>query len=357
MSIFEDAKHFIGADLDSNNRWVLLATLIPWEEIEENYAEAFSNKSNGRPAKSARMAFASELIKKKLKLSDEALVEMVTENPYLQFLLGMQRFSSEPPFDSSTLSYFRKRMTPEMIAEINEYAISKRKKPPKGGSGGGLGDKGKIEDESSNAGTLILDATCAPQNIKFPTDVSLLDDARRKLEELIDVIYLKTEKQGMKPRTYREMAKKNYNRFSRNRKPSKKVIRNAIKKQLSYIKRDIKHLEKMDKDFLSEKQLMRYTVIQMLYEQQREMYEGNKHTVEERIVSISQPHVRPIVRGKVNAPVEFGAKIATSVEEGFSRIEELSWEAMNESLTLKDSIEKYKSRNGVYPSRVLADKI
>jgi hypothetical protein len=363
-SIFDDAKHFMGADLSSNNRWVLLASLIPWEAIENNYADAFSNKKSGRPAKSARMAFASELIKKKLKLSDEALVEMVTENPYLQFFLGMEKFSPEPPFDSSTLTYFRKRMSPEMISEVNEYAIAKKKtqkkEPPDDKGGGGIGSKSEkdvTDKEVTNDATLILDATCAPQNIRFPTDVSLLNEAREKLEHLIDLIYARSGKTFKKPRTYRNNAKKDFNSFARNRKPRKKIIRKTIKKQLGYLRRDIGHLEDMDQGVLSENEVAQYRVIQMFFEQQQAMYDENTHTVDNRIVSISQPHVRPIVRGKANAPVEFGAKIATSVEEGYSRIEALSWNAFNESTTLKDSIEAYRSRNGVYPHRILADKI
>lgn len=362
-SIFDDAKHFMGADLAPDNRWVLLASLIPWDEIEDHYADAFPNKKSGRPAKPARMAFASELIKKKLNLSDEGLVEMVTENPYLQFFLGMAKFSSEPPFDSSTLTYFRKRMSPEMIHEINEYVLEKKKqrKEPPGGSGGeGMGSPAneEVADEASTAdGTLILDATCAPQNIKFPTDVSLLNDARQKLESLIDVIHLRSGKIEKKPRTYRNNAKKDFNRFARNRKPKKKGIRKAIKKQLGYLRRDLGHLEKMDLMLLSEKQMAQYHVIRQLFSQQETMYDEKIHTIDDRIVSISQPYVRPMVRGKVNAPVEFGAKIATSVEDGYSRIEGLSWDAFNESTTLQDSIEAYRNRNGAYPKRVLADKI
>ena len=87
------------------------------------------------------------------------------------------------------------------------------------------------------------------------------------------------------------------------------------------------------------------------------MYREKKHSVEDRIVSISQPHVRPIVRGKKIANVEFGAKIEISVVEGYSHIEVISWDSFNEGLNLKERIEKYKERYGCYPKVVLADKI
>lgn len=363
QSLFDGPEYFRGVELDPENRWVVLSSLIPWADIEVKYAEAFANKRTGQRAKTARMAFASELIKKKLGLSDVELVEMITENPYLQYFIGMDEFSTKAPFDPSTLTYFRKRLTPEMTNEINEYAIHnhKKRKPPKGGSGGSGAEKSKEDkanaSDKENKGTLVVDATCVPQNIKFPTDVSLLDDARKKTEQLIDVIYGKTGKVGVKPRTYRENAKKDFNRFTRSRSPRKKTIRKAIRKQLGYVRRNLDHLNDMDSGLLSDKQLWQYQLIQMLYEQQQHMYDEGIHVVEDRIVSISQPHIRPIVRGKVNADVEFGAKIATSVVDGFSRIEKLSWNAFNESETLKHSIEQYKEREGVYPERILADKI
>ncbi|OPZ83451.1 MAG: hypothetical protein BWY74_04445 [Firmicutes bacterium ADurb.Bin419] len=87
------------------------------------------------------------------------------------------------------------------------------------------------------------------------------------------------------------------------------------------------------------------------------MFESRKYRTEDRIVSISQPHVRPIVRGKVSASVEFGAKLSVSVVDGFVFAEKLEWDAYNESGTLVDSIERYKANYGVYPEAVLADKI
>ena len=87
------------------------------------------------------------------------------------------------------------------------------------------------------------------------------------------------------------------------------------------------------------------------------MYDNRTHSVENRIVSISQPHIRPIVRGKARAAVEFGAKLDISVVDGWTRHKRLSFEAYNESITLAQAIERYKTRTGFYPERILADKI
>ena len=105
------------------------------------------------------------------------------------------------------------------------------------------------------------------------------------------------------------------------------------------------------------KDISLYLTIIKLYEQQY-MYENRVHSVEHRIVSISQPWLRPIVRGKVKAPVEFGAKFDVSLDsEGYGRIEKISFEAYNESTCLIEAIERFRERTGYYPERVLADQI
>jgi hypothetical protein len=87
------------------------------------------------------------------------------------------------------------------------------------------------------------------------------------------------------------------------------------------------------------------------------MFSQGSHTIEHRIVSIHQPHVRPIVRGKTNANVEFGAKINVSIMNGFAFLDDLSWEAFNEGTRLMATVQKYKERFGCYPAVVMADKI
>ncbi len=86
------------------------------------------------------------------------------------------------------------------------------------------------------------------------------------------------------------------------------------------------------------------------------MYEQGSKRVDDRIVSLHQPWVRPIVRGKAKAAVEFGAKIAVSLVDGYSRIERLSWDNFHEGTTLQESVESYRADTGVYPERVLADR-
>ena len=185
-----------------------------------------------------------------------------------------------------------------------------------------------------------------------------MNEAREKLEYMI---YRMCKAYGLQlPRRYRRRARKDYLAFAKGRKHTKKQIRAAIRKQLSYVRRDIGYLE----GYFSQgcapdtRDIPIIVTILKLYEQQEYMYKNKVHSVPDRIVSISQPWIRPIVRGKVKAPVEFGAKLDVSIdEEGYGRLEKVSFDAYNESGCLMEAVERYKTRTGHYPERVLADQI
>lgn len=162
------------------------------------------------------------------------------------------------------------------------------------------------------------------------------------------------------PRRYRQRARKDYLAFSKSRKHSQRQIYAAIKKQLSYIRRDIGYLEGyLSRNLVPDtRDIPMLVTIYKVYEQQKYMYQNRVHSVPERIVSLSQPWVRPIVRGKVKVPVEFGAKLEVSIdEEGYGRLEKVSFDAYNESSSLIEAVERYKTRTGHYQERVLADRI
>lgn len=334
----------LGMKLDSNNRWVKKAALIPWEEIEVRYAALFKNKK-GNVAKPLRMALGALIIQTERHISDEETPLQIQETPCLQYFCGLPEYKDELPFDPSLMVYFRKRLTPEILGEINELIIAKAQ-PPK-----------DDEPKPPNKGELIVDATCAPQNIRYPQDTSLLNEARENLEGMIDELHDPTE--GEKSRTYRKNARKDYLKTAKSRNKSAKQIRKAVGKQLRYIKRDINIVENLlhRRKTLSDRHLERFETIKTLYEQQLYMFENRAHKVENRIVSLAQPWVRPIVRGKAKAKCEFGAKLDVSVSDGFVRLEHTSFDAYNESENLKEIIERYRLRTGHYPERVLADQI
>lgn len=357
-----DFNQPIGLKMNPENRWIKKAEMIPWDDIENRYAKLFPSNT-GKPVKSLRMALGSLIIQKQYNLSDRELVQQITENPYYQYFIGLNAYQQEAPYAPSLLVEFRRRLTDEILGQINEMIIDYNNSDDSENKNGGSSTKQCtlcISDnkDTHNAGTLIIDTTCAPQNIAYPQDVNLLNEARENLEEMIDKICYEYDE--TKPRTYRINARKDYLSLAKQRKRSKKTIRKAIKKQLQYVKRDIGYIDTLLKQgkTLSEKDKIRLEVIQKVYEQQKYMYENKTHIAADRIVSISQPYIRPIVRGKAKAPTEFGSKLDLSIDEkGMERLEKQSFDAYNESEVLSTAAENYKSRIGHYPKRILVDKI
>ena len=355
---FSNFNQSLGLQLNPDNRWIKKAETIPWNAIEERYAELFPS-NRGVPAKSLRMELGSLIIQKQIGCSDRELVEQLTENPYFQYFIGLPGYQMEPPFVPSLIVEFRKRLTEEILGAINDMILEYNapEDPDDDPSGFHEGGSEDQDSEKGNSGTLILDATCAPQNIEYPQDINLLNKGREDLEGIIDEIsYAYNLK---KPRMYRQNARADYLALAKCRKRTGKWIRKAIKKQLQYVRRDLRYID----EYLAQGiefnagQLERINAIRKVYEQHDYMYCNKTHTVPDRIVSISQPHIRQIVRGKAKAPTEFGAKLDLSIENGFARVEKLSFDPYNESDVLKSATEQYCKRNGNYPERILAGKI
>ena len=351
---FLDFNQPLGLHMNPENRWVKMADLIPWDIFEEKYADLFPSNT-GNVAKPLRMALGALIIQTKFQYPDRELIDQIAENPYLQYFIGLPGFQEEPPFDASTLVLFRKRITSEMLIEANNYILNHKDDDNPPPTDLGSGDNGSAP---SNTGTLTLDATAAPVNIRYPQDVSLLNEAREKLETIIHR-FCKAYDLPL-PRRYKKEARKAYLDYAKTKKRSIKKVRRAIKKQLQYVKRDIGYLEGFMADGYAPtpKECSLLYVILNLYEQQKYMYDNKTHIVADRIVSLSQPWIRPIVRGKIKAPTEFGAKLDLSLDtEGYARIEKISFNPYNESSTLQEAVERYKERTGYYPERVLADQI
>jgi len=345
-----------GGELSGENRWVILTEKIPWQRIDQQYGELFS-EDEGCPAKAARVGFGALIIKERLGTTDRETVEQIRENPYLQYFLGFAEYSNETPFHHSLITHFRKRFSKEILAEINDMIVEDAMNQASEVTGESSDD----DDKPSNNGKLIVDATCTPADITYPTDLNLLNEAREKTEEIIDTMHAPFIGKKRKPRTYRQKARKDYLAVAKQKKPGHKKILKAIGKQLRYLKRNLKTITKGVEEGLlwrlSKRMHRNLLVIQELYRQQLWMYENRSNKIADRIVSISQPHVRPIVRGKAKSNVEFGAKISLSLVNGFSFVDRISWDNYNESGDLISQIENYRNRFGFYPESVHADQI
>ena len=359
---FEDFEQPIGMNIKRENRWVKRAESIPWNEVEKRYAALFKNKK-GNVAKPLRLALGACIIQAEYGYSDVEVATMIQEHPYLQFFCGYKKYDdSKMPFDPSVMVHFRKRLTPEILGEINELVIQKALEntlfdDENNDKNNNDDDNSNSDNDSSNSGTMIVDATCAPSQIKFPQDTELLNEAREFTEKIIDELHNPAD--GAKPRTYRKVARKAYLNIARSKKRTVKKIRKAIRQQLGFVNRNIHVIDKMLScgKVICAKKLQKLSTVKQLFQQQKFMYDNGTHSVLNRIISLSQPWLRPIVRGKAKASVEFGAKLDISVVDGWTRLEYHSFEAYNEATNLPEMIESYKKRTGRFPERILADKI
>ena len=370
LSVYDFILPF-GGHLDEDNRWVKLRSAIDWKIIEEVYEKNFDNKKDGQEAYPAEVAFGALYIQRTLGCTDRELVMQISENPYMQYFIGYKEYSKEKPFDPSLLVHLRKRLTDEMMSEITERMFLKDKNDDDSNGDSGSGGTreqslSETEDADENRGTVIIDATCTPADIAFPTDLELCDKARRWTEQIIDKLW---ETHGIiegtkkKPRTYRDKARKRFLSVNKRRKKSTKKIKKELRYQLNCIKRNLENIETyglaVGYDALSMTELDRLLTIYEFYDQQKYLLDHKTHSVPNRIVSLSQPWVRPIVRGKSKAPTEFGAKLSIAVVDGYTFIDKISFDSYNEGdhREFVAAIENYKERFGYYPKRVLADKI
>jgi len=342
-----------GGKLNGTNKWVKWAQLIPWDDFEDLYASQMC-ADNGSPALPFRVAIGSLIVKEHTGLSDRDVVDYIAENPYVQYFLGYESFLETKPFDSSMMTHFRKRITDEMLTEFNDKLVGDHLEK----NDQNISKNDDFDNDSDNSGTMIIDATCIPADIRYPTDLSLLNEAREKSESIIDELWTGYENKGLKPRTYRIQARKHFLKNVRKKKITTTQRRKAIRCQLGYLRRNIQTIKSIGIiDKLSPESHHQLLVITEVYRQQLELYTEQKLSIPDRIVSISQPHVRPIVRGKAGRPVEFGAKVSISLVDGFAFVDRISFDAYNESEDLKNQSEAYRTRFGVYPKKILADQI
>lgn len=209
----------------------------------------------------------------------------IAENPYMQYFLGLTAFQAEPLFDSSMMTHFRKRFPVEFIAKVNEYvctgvwpeqqrnvdrndtqdenqqdgdqnppAASVQEQSAKSTKKDKNTSKKKLKKEKKqkkNRGKLIMDATVAPADIKYPTDIDLLNKSREHLETAVDILWKEVPHKGHKLPYSPKAARKSYLSLAKSKKWTEKKCRAAIGDQLQYIEQAIKRLEELSNHYAS----------------------------------------------------------------------------------------------------------
>jgi len=332
MPLFPELFPF-GGKLDENNRWLRVAELIPWQELEDEYAKHFSDV--GRPGSDAQLVIGLLLLKHMTGLSDVGVVQDVLENPYMQAFCGYEKFVTEELLDPSTLTKMRERLGLAFFKELEAKTY-----------------KLLIDRKIIKAKGMLVDATVFPEKIKYPNDVGLLNDVRewldRQIKRLGKVV-------GKKYRTYPRRSRKEYLNFSKKKRKAKKTINKAKRKMLQYVRRNIKHIKDAIEQIraqggeVKEHIIEKLGVVEKIFHQQQEMYKRKVNRVEERIVSFHRPYVRPIKRGKQEKKTEFGGKGGLVHVGGFLFLDHFEHRAFAEEELLADHLAGYVSRFGKLP--------
>lgn len=338
--LFKELMPF-GGHLDETNRWLKIKTLIPWDELEESYAEHFAE--GGRRALDGRMVIGLLLLKHMTRMSDREVQQSLRENVYWQAFCGFENFMTEKQLNASSLSKIRKVLGAEYIRELEEKTY-----------------KILIDRKIIRSKGVLVDGTVIPEKIRHPNDVGLLNEVREWAVKILREISRKT---GEKIRTYRRKARKGYLKFSKTKRKTGKMIKRARREMLQYVRRNLgqlrDRLNELDERQRREvEELLKMAT--MIYEQQSQMHRKGVKRIENRIVSFWREYVRPIKRGKSGPKeTEFGPKVSVSHVDGFAFVDEFRHDNYSEAdpEVVEKQLDNYEKKFGKEPPSLTGDQL
>lgn len=320
-----------------------IRALLPLKEMADELALHFPKKhSRGNtPMFPPDGEIALMFLKPYTGLSDDGLIEMLNGSIHMQMFCGVLIDPSRPIKDGKIVSAIRNRLAPRLDIVRQQSVLYK-----------------KWDSMLKDKDLCMSDATCYESHLRYPTDIKLMWECCEWLHKLLQ----KTcREQGERlPRSkYNEVAKARL-AYAKQRKPKKSATRRMQRRLLKLLGKLIGQWNCLCRMYapvihLSAEQDKRIMAIKEVHRQQTDHF--NKKEVKHRIVSIDRPYIRPIVRGKENKRVEFGAKVNNIQVDGISFIEHHSFEAFNEGTRLKQCVEYQESLTGVKVTRIGMDTI
>jgi hypothetical protein len=295
----EEFKTPFEKEIDSNNRWVILANSIPWDELANIYHKAMS-PGKGAPGKDARIVIGALIVKHKLGFSGNETIQIIRENPYIQYFLGIKEFTNNPIFDSGLFTSILKRLGIDTFNQMQKDIIEKAL---------------NIQLKSKRHGFIVA----IPSNghvTNFSTNLTLLSNARTSCEEIIDILCKEFNHKTMAT-GYRTKASNEYAAAMDESNHTLKENKKAIGRQLSFLKRRIKSIHKLLDTYtgkiapdkltvikgtctipLKGSDHRRFWIIQELFAQQLKMHKTCKKSCPDCIIDINQPYNRPAANTK-----------------------------------------------------------
>ena len=316
---------------------------LPLKEIAEKIRSHFhkTHPQGNTPLFPPEGEVALMFLKSYTGQSDDGLIEMLNGSIHMQMFCGVLIDPAKPIKNGKIVSAIRNRIAAVLdIRELQKVLYDKW--------------SGSLHDKD----LCLTDATCYESHLRFPTDVKLLWECCEWLHKLLQKT-CREQGERLPRRKYNEVAKARL-AYAKQRKPKKSATRRMQRRLLKLLGKLIGQWNCLCRLYapvihLSAEQDKRIMAIKEVHRQQTDHF--NKKEVKHRIVSIDRPYIRPIVRGKENKRVEFGAKVNNIQVDGISFIEHHSFEAFNEGTRLKQCVEYQESLTGVKVTRIGMDTI
>lgn len=316
---------------------------LPLKEMADELSTHFPKKhpQGNTPLFPPEGEVALMFLKPYTGLSDDGLIEMLNGSIHMQMFCGVLIDPSRPIKDGKIVSAIRNRLAPRLDIVKQQSVLYK-----------------KWESMLKDKDLCMSDATCYESHLRYPTDIKLLWEC---CEWLYGLLHKTCRSLGERlPRSkYRDIDKARL-AYAKQRKPKKSATRKLQRRLLGLLGKLIDLWNRLCRQYaplidLTAEQHKRIMAILEVRRQQTDHF--NKKDVRHRIVSIDRPYIRPIVRGKENKRVEFGAKVNNIQIDGISFIEHHSFEAFNEGTRLKQCVEYQEQLTGVIVKRIGMDTI
>ena len=320
--------------------------LLPLREMAENFGLASKRperKRGPKPFFSPEGKVALMFLKNYTQLSAPKLLEQLNGNIHYQIFCDIYINPLRPLTNYKLIDDIASELAGKLKIQQQQDILAETWKP-----------------YMKDLDTFYTDATCYESEMRYPTDRKLLWECCEKAYSIMCAV---CQRLGVhRPRTkYLDVKKANltYVKQRRHGKLQQRKITRRLIKLLGKILQEIRRIgrEHEQGEILTDKEKSVMETITKVYRQQRNHFENDnpRESIPDRIVSISKPYVRPIVRGKEVRPVEFGAKCNNIQVDGISFIEKLSFNAFNEGTRLEHCIKMHRRLFKVYVKKIGGD--
>ena len=313
---------------------------IPWDDLVKVFGLRENNK--GRTSTfTPQGKVALQFLKSYTGLSDKKLLERINSDYQFQFFCGVDINVANPLENFKLLSEIRTELGFKLNTQTAQKVLADAWAP-----------------YMSDTGKAMSDATCYETYMRYPTDVKLLWEANQWVYKQIKILS-KAVKKRMPRSKFGEQKSKQLD-YSKKKRKTRKQTQKRIKSLLYLLNKLLGQLYETEQLLpqgteLGEVYQQRLSAIVTVLDQQQRLYEGEK--VKDRIVSIDKAYVRPIIRGKENKRVEFGAKANIVQVDGVNFIEHISFNAFNEGIRLINSVELTEGLFGSKVEKFAGDNI